>query len=66
MKQGGLSFCKGCTKEYEGEHFSWEGGKWSAFDKNGKIVISAIYDNDFSFNKNRQAEVSKKKRFLLI
>lgn len=59
MQQGRVVFCEGCSKEQDGEHFFWKGGKWGAFDKNGKIIISPIYDTNFYFDANGKAVVSK-------
>ena len=43
--EGLAAFCENCVLVKQGEHQSWQKGKWGFIDTSGNIVIPAKYDN---------------------
>lgn len=39
FEHGRAEVCRGCKKEYCGEHYTVEGGKWGCVDTTGKVIV---------------------------
>ncbi len=57
FSEGLAAFCEDCILVKQGEHQSWQKGKWGFIDKSGNIVIPAKYDNVIDGFRKGQAKV---------
>ena len=53
FEKGYSAVCRGCEVKYEGEYFSWSGGKWGLVDKAGNVIVEPQYEEIRSIDTER-------------